>query len=210
MRIGGEVLSGHDDHGQREIAPNDPTNVLDVTSRDEDLFEQAMAAFQERGFSLSVQGSRRGGFVASVADTSTRVATENWASGPTMLDAAFAAEQRLLVEQGGAGVVPGETYLDKARERQRALQLERRDKWTDTYARGTVKFFRSEKGWGGIESDETPGDVWVHFGQIDEDDPSLNAGDAVEFRYEASRQDSWRYVATWVRRLHSPDATPKR
>ncbi len=186
-----------------------PDNLCDVTSRDEDLLEQAMAAFDERGLSLSIQGSRAGGFVASVTDSARHVVvSDNWASGPTLLDAAFAAEQRLLVEQGDDGVVSGETYLDKAQERQRVLRLERSDHWTDAYAQGRVKFFRSEKGWGGIESDDTPGDVWVHVGQVDDDDPWLNAGDVVEFRYEAARQDSWRYVATWVRRLPSPDPMP--
>lgn len=71
--------------------------------------------------------------------------------------------------------------------------------------RGTVKFFHPEKGWGGIESEETPGDVWVHFSVIDgEGFRELNQGEAVEFRYVAQQQDSWRYVATWVRRLDTP------
>jgi CspA family cold shock protein len=68
--------------------------------------------------------------------------------------------------------------------------------------RGRVKFFRSEKGWGGIESGETPGDGWVHFSVIDADGyRELVQGEAVEFRYVPQEQDSWRYVATWVRRL---------
>ena len=68
--------------------------------------------------------------------------------------------------------------------------------------RGRVKFFRSEKGWGGIESDETPGDVWVHFSVIDADGyRELIQGEAAEFRYVPQEKDSWRYVATWVRRL---------
>lgn len=32
---------------------------------------------------------------------------------------------------------------------------------------GTVKFYRSDKGWGGIESAQTPADVWVHFSNIE-------------------------------------------
>jgi CspA family cold shock protein len=68
--------------------------------------------------------------------------------------------------------------------------------------RGTVKFYSPTKGWGGIESTETPGDVWVHFSVIEgEGYRELLEGEAVEFRYEAARQDSWRYRATWVRRL---------
>ena len=74
--------------------------------------------------------------------------------------------------------------------------------------RGRVKFFRPEKGWGGIESDETPGDVWVHFSNIEGDGyRELVAGEEVEFRYEAAQQDSWKYRATWVRRCahqHEP------
>jgi CspA family cold shock protein len=68
--------------------------------------------------------------------------------------------------------------------------------------RGRVKFYRTEKGWGGIESNEAPGDVWVHFSAIDADGyAELVQGDPVEFRYVPQEQDSWRYVATWVRRL---------
>jgi CspA family cold shock protein len=72
----------------------------------------------------------------------------------------------------------------------------------DDVCRGRVKFFRAEKGWGGIESPDTPGDVWVHFSNIDaEGYRSLDAGDEVEFRWEPAIQDSWRCRATWVRRL---------
>ena len=68
--------------------------------------------------------------------------------------------------------------------------------------RGTVKFFKAEKGWGGIESADTPFDVWVHFSAIERDGyKSLVAGQTVEFRWEPARQDSWRCEATWVRSL---------
>jgi len=47
--------------------------------------------------------------------------------------------------------------------------------------------------------------LWVHFSVIEgEGYRDLDRGDAVEFRYVAQQQDSWRYVATWVRRLHTP------
>jgi CspA family cold shock protein len=73
--------------------------------------------------------------------------------------------------------------------------------------RGRVKFFLSEKGWGGIESEQVPGDVWVHFSVIDGDGyRELTRGEAVQFRYMPREQDSWRYVATWVRRLPSEPA----
>ena len=68
--------------------------------------------------------------------------------------------------------------------------------------RGRVKFFRAEKGWGGIESSDTPADVWVHFSHIEGAGyRTLEAGDAVEFRWEPAMQDSWRCRATLVRRL---------
>jgi CspA family cold shock protein len=68
--------------------------------------------------------------------------------------------------------------------------------------RGTVKFFNQVKGWGGIESDETLGDVWVHFSAIEgEGYRELVGGESVEFRYEVAQQDSWNYRATWVRRI---------
>jgi len=72
--------------------------------------------------------------------------------------------------------------------------------------RGRVKFFKADKGWGGIESDETPGDVWVHHSVIDATGyRTLVAGEEVEFRFEEANQDSWRYRATWVRRVGVPE-----
>jgi cold shock protein len=66
---------------------------------------------------------------------------------------------------------------------------------------GTVKFFNADKGWGGIESTETPTDVWVHFSDIEGSGfRALDAGEKVEFRWEPTIQDSWRCRATWVRR----------
>jgi cold shock CspA family protein len=49
--------------------------------------------------------------------------------------------------------------------------------------RGRVRFSKSRKGWGGIESDETPGDVSVHLSIIDGDRyRELVEGETVEFR----------------------------
>jgi cold shock protein len=68
--------------------------------------------------------------------------------------------------------------------------------------RGTVKFFKPEKGWGGIQSVDAPGDVWVHCSVIEMPGfRTLTEGQEVEFRYQAGRQDSWNYRATWVRPL---------
>ncbi|WP_327115426.1 cold shock domain-containing protein [Nocardia sp. NBC_01730] len=69
---------------------------------------------------------------------------------------------------------------------------------------GIVKFFHAEKGWGAIASAELPDghDVWVHFSVIEGTGfLALEAGDRVEFHYEAARQDSFRYRATRVRKL---------
>ncbi len=69
-------------------------------------------------------------------------------------------------------------------------------------ARGVVKFYRAEKGWGGIESEMTPDDVWFHFSDIEGAGyRSLEAGEPVEFRWVPARQDSWNCRATWVRPL---------
>jgi CspA family cold shock protein len=71
-------------------------------------------------------------------------------------------------------------------------------------AHGTVKFFKPDKGWGAITSPDLPDgfDAWVHFSAIEMDGyRSLNAGDLVEFDYEPAGQDSFRFVATRVRKL---------
>ena len=68
--------------------------------------------------------------------------------------------------------------------------------------RGRVKFWRGEKGWGGVEGDDLPGDVWVHFSHVEmEGYTVLTPGQPVEVRYQRADQDSWRYVALSVRPL---------
>ncbi|WP_433463518.1 cold-shock protein [Spirillospora sp. CA-128828] len=70
-------------------------------------------------------------------------------------------------------------------------------------ADGIVKFFKPEKGWGAISSPALPDglDAWVHFSVIEMDGYRvLEAGDRVEFDYEAAQQDSFRFRATHVRR----------
>lgn len=69
---------------------------------------------------------------------------------------------------------------------------------------GTVKFFKSEKGWGAVSSPELPDDcdAFVIFAVIQMDGyRTLDAGDRVEFDYVEQQQDSFRYVATRVRKL---------
>lgn len=74
-------------------------------------------------------------------------------------------------------------------------------------ARGVVKFYKREKGWGAISSDELPPgrDAWAHFSAIDGAGyRELVAGEAVEFDVEAAQQDSFDFRATRVRRLAPP------
>lgn len=69
-------------------------------------------------------------------------------------------------------------------------------------ARGTVKFWKAEKGWGAISSDELPPgrDAWVHFSVLDMPAyRALEAGQAVEFTFEPAQQDSFEYRAVHVR-----------
>lgn len=67
-----------------------------------------------------------------------------------------------------------------------------------------MKFFRAEKGWGAIASTELPPgeDAWVHFSMIDSlGYRFLDEGDEVEFEYQQAAQDSFRWVATRVKKL---------
>lgn len=76
-------------------------------------------------------------------------------------------------------------------------------------ARGVVKFFKSEKGWGAISCDELPSgqDVWIHFSVIEGTGyRTLEAGDVVDFDYVPARQDSFTFRATRARRLKSGPA----
>lgn len=71
-------------------------------------------------------------------------------------------------------------------------------------AHGTVKFFRTDRGWGAITSPELPAgfDAWVHFSVIETDGyRALETGDQVEFDYEAAQQDGFRFRATRVRKV---------
>lgn len=78
-------------------------------------------------------------------------------------------------------------------------------------ARGIVKFFKAEKGWGAIASNELPAgtDAFVHFSHIETSTTTyrtLAAGDVVEFEFEVAQQDSFRCRATRVRFLSSGPA----
>ncbi len=70
-------------------------------------------------------------------------------------------------------------------------------------ARGVVKFWKAEKGWGAISSDELPPgrDAWAHYSHI-MDMPgyrALEAGQAVEFTFMAAKQDSFDFSVIEVR-----------
>ena len=74
---------------------------------------------------------------------------------------------------------------------------------------GIVKFYKAEKGWGAITSDDLPGpgDAFVHFSAVEGTGyRELTAGDTVEFDVEPARQDSFDYVATRVRHLSAGPA----
>lgn len=74
---------------------------------------------------------------------------------------------------------------------------------------GTVKYWRDNKGHGVIASEATaPWDIWCHFAQIVEMPGyrSLEAGEHVVVEYVRQDQDSFRYIATRVRRLDPPPA----
>lgn len=76
-------------------------------------------------------------------------------------------------------------------------------------AQGTVKFWKSEKGWGAISSGALPdgSDAWAHFSAIEgEGYRDLRAGDHVDFDYEPARQDSFDFRATRVRWIGSGPA----
>ena len=72
---------------------------------------------------------------------------------------------------------------------------------------GIVKYWRDDKGHGVIASDVTaPWDIWCHFVDIRDMEGfrSFAAGDRVEVEYVRFDQESFRYVASWARRLDPP------
>lgn len=71
-------------------------------------------------------------------------------------------------------------------------------------ARGIVKFYKDEKGWGAISSAELSADqdAWVHYSNIEGTGyRAFTAGDVVDFDYEVARQDSFNFRVTRARRL---------
>jgi len=71
-------------------------------------------------------------------------------------------------------------------------------------ARGTVKFWKTDKGWGAISSEELPAgrDAFVHFSVVEaEGYRELRKGQPVLFRFHAAEQDTFGFVADWVRAI---------
>lgn len=72
-------------------------------------------------------------------------------------------------------------------------------------ALGTVKFYKSAKGWGSISSPDLPPgmDAFISFADTKGQAGfrELAAGDDVEFDYRPAHQDTFRFVATWARRV---------
>ena len=69
---------------------------------------------------------------------------------------------------------------------------------------GVVKFWREEKGWGAISSPDLPEgrDAWAHFSAVEMAGyRTLAAGQPVEFHYHPARQDSFDFLADWVKPL---------
>ena len=69
-------------------------------------------------------------------------------------------------------------------------------------ARGAVRFWKTDKGWGAISSEELPAgtDAFAHFSVIEaEGYRELRKGQQVLFRFHAAEQDNFRFVADWVR-----------
>ncbi|AOD24915.1 hypothetical protein IM25_24625 (plasmid) [Rhodococcus sp. p52] len=63
---------------------------------------------------------------------------------------------------------------------------------------GVVTSWDDYEGWGVIESDDTPGGCWVHFGSLDQSRfRNLEVGATVEFAWRpTTNQEGYFYVAT--------------
>jgi cold shock CspA family protein len=72
---------------------------------------------------------------------------------------------------------------------------------------GTVKCWRDAKGNGAISVDRiAPWDIWCSFSAIEGSGfRSLTPGARVIVRYRRAHQESFRYVAEWVRQLETED-----
>jgi len=71
------------------------------------------------------------------------------------------------------------------------------------HARGAVKAWHADEGWGVLTSPDAPAEVWVHFGAIEGTGyRELSDDESVEFEYHhVADQDGYSYVAVSVRRV---------
>jgi len=77
---------------------------------------------------------------------------------------------------------------------------------------GTVKYWRSAKGYGAISGAEVaPFDIWCGFWHIDEPSGSRNLtpGDTVRVEFMRINRESFKYVACRVRRAASEEPNAK-
>jgi len=74
-------------------------------------------------------------------------------------------------------------------------------------SRGTVREWDGDRGWGVIDSADTPGGCWFHFAEIvvPEGLGTVRVGDNVTFTHEAVRQDGFNFRAVLV---WPPDVSP--
>jgi cold shock protein len=78
-------------------------------------------------------------------------------------------------------------------------------------SRGTVREWDEDRGFGVIDSADTPGGCWVHFSAVVTDGlGSLSRGDQVTFTYEALPQDEFSYRAVRVWAPGVKPGTPQR
>lgn len=65
--------------------------------------------------------------------------------------------------------------------------------------RGTIREWHQDEGWGVIDSPETPGGCWMHFGVVQvEGYPALFVGQDVRLEWEAPGQDGYHFRAVRV------------
>lgn len=66
-------------------------------------------------------------------------------------------------------------------------------------ASGRVLAWRSEEGWGVIETGATPGGCWAHFSSVEMDGyRALHVGQQVTVEYEPAAQDGYQWRALRV------------
>jgi CspA family cold shock protein len=86
-----------------------------------------------------------------------------------------------------------------------------------TYARGTVRFWLDDEGWGVVDSSETPGGCFVHFSFVQMDGyRSMVEGQAVDLEWERPQwgdYEGYAYFAQWLsvmtRSMRAMPATKK-